>query len=567
MERKSHKIIYFLPIIILYGTLIGGGLIKILVESSGYIPAFGMNDFSFDSYVSLFDKGFIRDLLYSLILSSIATAISLIVGTGFAYKLTKSRNVYIKKIVSSIMNLGMIVPYLYMVFITILLFGQTGIYSRIFYHLGVIDDLSSFPILLYSKYGIGILLTYIAKGIPFVCLFVLNLMEQISDDYDQVAKSLGASDLVILFKVYLPQCANMLVWASMILFAFDFGSFEVPYILGTNEPRMLAVRLYSRYISPGIDKIPEAMAMAIVLFILGFIAVLLYAVIVRKSINLLAKIASYLPDFSSKTDKINKKIAPIFLLIFTLIPLIYLLLLSFNNYFRYPLLFPSGATSEYWVDTLTDNPLFIRSILGSILIGSVTAIISTAIGFFTARGVVLNYNNRSHQAIMLLSLPVFIPSMALFIGVHQILLQTPFSNHWTGIVLAHTLICLPYTCNIGIAYFRGIPRDLEAVSQSLGANWFYNFFGLLLPMLRSGLALSLTIAFLISNTEYFSTFLIGGGNTVTLSMVIYPYVTNANYTMSSITAVVFLVIQLSLFIFINRLFKHKNTFKALYGLE
>lgn len=568
MDHKSHQLVYFLPIVLLYGTLIGGGFLKVLIESTGYIPLLGMTHISMAAYKAvLISDGFLRDLLYSLLLSSIATGISLILGTGLAYKLTKTRHGFIKKMLSGVIRLGMVLPYLYMIFITIILFGQTGIYSRIFYHLGLIDELSSFPIFLYDRYGIGILLTYMLKGVPFVCLFVLNLMEQISEDYDQVAQSLGASDLVILFKVTLPQCANMLVWSSMILFAFDFGSFEVPYILGTNQPRMLAVRLYTLYIAPGIDQIPQAMALAIILLIIASISVLFYAFIVRRTIHWLASVASYIPDFSSKRPLILTKIGPILLALFTLIPLSYLILLSFNSYFRYPLLFPTGFTPKYWIDTLTNNPLFIRSLLGSLLIASATAITSTVIGFFTARGIVRYYKHKSHQAIMLLSLPVFIPGMALFIGAHQILLQSPLRNHWTGIVLAHTLICLPYTSNIGIAYFRGIPKDLEAVSQNLGANHLQNFFRLLLPLLRSGIALSLSIAFLISNTEYFSTFLIGGGKTITLSMIIYPYVTNANYPMSSITALVFLIFHLSLFILINRFFKHKNTFKALYGLE
>lgn len=570
MERKSHKLIYFLPIILLYGTLIGGGLIKVLIESSGYIPALGMTTISFASYHSLLDQGFFRELLYSLMLSSIATTFSLIIGTRLAYKLIKTSNPFIKKMVSTILRLGMVTPYLYMTFITILLFGQTGVYSRLLFHLGFIDDLSSFPILLYNWNGMGILLTFILKGAPFVCLFVLNLMEQISNEYDQVGKSLGASDFVLLFKVYLPQCANLLVWASMILFAFNFGSFEVPYLLGTNRPRMLAVRLYTLYIAPGIDQIPKAMAMSIILLILGLIAVILYAFIVGKTISFLEKIAAYLPSFSLKMNgvrKIAKKIPPLLLALFALIPLIYLLLLSFNNFFRYPQLFPTGTSTKYWIDTLTDNPLFLRSLRGSLLIGSLTAITSTIIGFFTARGVVIYYPHKSSRAIMLLSLPVFIPSIALFIGAHQLLLQSPFGNHWSGIVLAHTLICLPYTSNIGIAYFKGIPKDLESVSKNLGANCFQNFRGLLLPLLRSGIALSLIIAFLISNTEYFSTFLIGSGNMITLSMVIYPYVSNANYTMSAITALVFLSLHLSLFILIDRFFKPKNTFKALFGSE
>lgn len=86
-------------------------------------------------------------------------------------------------------------------------------------------------------------------------------------------------------------------------------------------------------------------------------------------------------------------------------------------------------------------------------------------------------------------------------------------------------------------------------------------------MILPGVGLSLTIAFLISNTEYFSTFLIGGGNTITLSMIMYPYIANSDYGLGSVTGIIFVLLHLLVFLLFDRFINKRITYQALYGGE
>lgn len=176
---------------------------------------------------------------------------------------------------------GLIIPYIYVVFLSIIFLGQTGFVSRLLYNAGVLSDIKNFPELVFDKNGFGIIWVYVFKGTPFVTLFVLNVMSRISKKYEDAAKSLSAAKITILRKIYLPLCSKVVIWASCIIFAYDLGSFEVPYILSSISPVPLSSRLYSLFINPDIFKIPETMAMNVVLLFIGIIFVGVYAVFLK----------------------------------------------------------------------------------------------------------------------------------------------------------------------------------------------------------------------------------------------------------------------------------------------
>lgn len=245
------------------------------------------------------------------------------------------------------------------------------------------------------------------------------------------------------------------------------------------------------------------------------------------------------------------------------IPVIYLIMLSCFTFYKYPLLIPRNFSMMYWQNMLLENPLFYRGILTSLLIGLSTALLTTVIGFMTGRAVVYHLGGFNKKIAILISIPLLIPGMILFLGMHQVLLLTPLRNSMIGVVVVHTVICLPYSSNIAIAYFTGIPKEYEAISKTLGGSKWCTFKKVILPLLKPGLLMSMTISFLISNTEYFSTFLVGGGKAITLSMVMFPYIGSSDYGHSSVMGLIFIGIHVVLFMIVDKM--NKNQVKAFYG--
>lgn len=280
--KLKKTILLLLPILLLYGVFIGGGLLGVFIESFGYIPTLGLNKFTIEHYLKILsDPRFIESLAFSLYIALTSALISTILGVLIAYRLMLTRNKLWRYITDRVLQIGLILPYLYVVFLAILFLGKTGFISRVFINISWISSLEDFPRLVFDSYGFGIIFVYVLKGTPFIALFVLNVMSSISTTYHQVATTLGANEWVILKKVYLPLAANTISWTSAILFTYDLGAFEVPYLLGTNKVITLSSKLYSLYLNPHVSEIPTSMAMNILLLTIGALSVMSYRWLIK----------------------------------------------------------------------------------------------------------------------------------------------------------------------------------------------------------------------------------------------------------------------------------------------
>ena len=288
MNKKY--LIYILPLTIIFLVFIIGGIFQIALESLGYIPGLGMNKISLDSYTLLFtDAYYYKSIAYALYLAFLSSFISCILGIILAYKLVQSKHIRLKKILEKILSLGLILPYLYMTFFSLVLLGKTGIISRLLYQFDIISSMGQFPQFFYGSSGFGIIIIFSLKGTFFVTLFVLNVMSKIKGDYHNVALTLGASSLKSLRYIYLPLSKNSIIWSTIIVFVYDLGAFEVPYLFSRQALSPISVLIYRSYLDPKISSIPTTMALNMVLFMVGILFTLIYAALIKKVILCLQK--------------------------------------------------------------------------------------------------------------------------------------------------------------------------------------------------------------------------------------------------------------------------------------
>ncbi len=224
--------------------------------------------------------------------------------------------------------------------------------------------------------------------------------------------------------------------------------------------------------------------------------------------------------------------------------------MAFFSEYPFPAIFPSSATLGY-IKRAFSSSLLYRSIGSSILVGSLSASISTILGFFIGRALVKYNPAKKNFWMSFFTIPLFFPAVSMFIGAHIIMLRSSVANTLLSVVVSHLLLTIPYAMTIAITYFTGINKDLENISHLLGASGVQTFNKIVFPLLKNGLVLSLQMTFLISISEYFAVFLIGGGSIITLSGVLYPYISNFDSQNVAIYMAVFLVINILIFSFLN----------------
>lgn len=283
MKRSADlKNLMMVPILALYLVFVIGGLLTAGVESFGIIPSIGLTEFSFQGYkVVLSSPVFIRNLLFSVYLAGVSATLSVLLGIALAYAMVTTRQRVLKELALRTLEFGLIIPYLLVVFLAMLFLGQTGILARGSAALGILRDYRDFPVLIFDPLGIGIIWTFAFKGAPFIALFTYRMLDRISGTYKEVANTLQAGEWVAFRRIYLPLTSNTIIWSACVVLAYDLGSFEVPYLLNGLRPVPLSSQLYSAYVSPDLNAGVQAMALSMIILLVGILCVVSYGLLLK----------------------------------------------------------------------------------------------------------------------------------------------------------------------------------------------------------------------------------------------------------------------------------------------
>ena len=252
-----------------------GGLASGFLRSLNYFPLIGLNDFNFDAYVAIFtDNGFIQSLVLTFHIAFTSTLIASILAVASALLLRPAFRG--KRIVHFFFSLNLTIPHLVGAIGVLYLFQNSGLVSRIMTGLDLISKPADFPAMVFDPWAIGIIIQYVWKEIPFIGVIVLAILLSVGEDYESVARSLGANRWQAFRQVTLPLIMPGVVSASVIVFAFTFGAFEIPYLLGRTFPAALPVLAYQSYTDVDLAARPQAMAMAMVIAFISTLLIMAY---------------------------------------------------------------------------------------------------------------------------------------------------------------------------------------------------------------------------------------------------------------------------------------------------
>jgi len=120
------------------------------------------------------------------------------------------------------------------------------------------------------------MLTYIWKETPFIMLMIFPIMSRIQDSWLEIAQVFGARRQEFFKEVIFPLIIPTWLSPVLIVFAFTFSDFEVPYLLGETYPKFISVYSYNMYYNGQLSDRPMALAanfiLAVITAMLGVVA-------------------------------------------------------------------------------------------------------------------------------------------------------------------------------------------------------------------------------------------------------------------------------------------------------
>ena len=98
---------------------------------------------------------------------------------------------------------------------------------------------------------------------------------------------------------------------------------------------------------------------------------------------------------------------------------------------------------------------------------------------------------------------------------------------------------------------------MEQQARVLGATPTQTFFQITLPLIAPGLISAGSLVFIVSFSQYFLTFLIGGGRVITLPIVMFPYIESSNHILASAYSTVFVITTFSILLIMEKIIKSR----------
>lgn len=256
-------------------------------------------------------------------------------------------------------------------------------------------------------------------------------------------------------------------------------------------------------------------------------------------------------------------------LLFVLAPLYWVAITSIKPASDYlavpPVWFPAHPTLVHYAAAL----FAYRGLAGlanSLVVATastaLSALLGTPLGYSLAR-----FNIGGGQLAMWVLSQRFLPPIAIALPLFLLYRSYDLYDTRLGLVLAYTVMTLPLTAWMMLAYFRQLPRELEEAARVDGCGWWQVFLRIAVPLAIPGIASAAVFAFIAVWTEFFFALILTSRHAFTLPTVFRSFIgfQGTQYGESSALAITSLVPSIVLGMLVQRHLVRGLTLGAVRG--
>ncbi|MDY6065842.1 MAG: ABC transporter permease subunit [Finegoldia sp.] len=239
----------------------------------------------------------------------------------------------------------------------------------------------------------------------------------------------------------------------------------------------------------------------------------------------------------------NKKIIRILVSIFIFLPIFYMLVWAFIERWPFESVFPEKISFRAW-KSLLSNPLNIKILFSSLAMSLLVAFLAVFLSYPASKALAFYDLKFKNLIRVLLFVPIILPVTSLAIGLHLNFLRLGIANKFWGVVLVHIFPCIPYCIMSLEPVFSSVGQEYENQATLLGAKGIKKFLYVNLPLALPGIKTAFFMSFIVSFSQYFLTFLIGGGLVRTYATIMFPILSNKDRHEAAVFSLVFLIVCL-----------------------
>jgi len=129
-----------------------------------------------------------------------------------------------------------------------------------------------------------------------------------------------------------------------------------------------------------------------------------------------------------------------------------------------------------------------------------------------------------------------LPAVILVLPMYTLFQGAGLINSWTGIVIAHLTINIPFLAWMLVAFFQGEVEQLEQAARVDGATRFQAFIRIAVPVAAPGLLAAGLLAFILSWNEFLFALILTGKATNTLPVRLASFQTQRGVEIALVAA-------------------------------
>jgi len=213
------------------------------------------------------------------------------------------------------------------------------------------------------------------------------------------------------------------------------------------------------------------------------------------------------------------RVFTVLVLLFLIAPIVVVFPLSFSS--GELLTLPTPGWSWRWYEDFFTSSKWLLATRNSFVVGIATAILATFLGTLGAVGIFLGRFRGKALLVALLSTPMVVPVVVTAVAVYFAFSFVGLNNTLAGLVLAHTVLSVPYVLITVLATLSTFDRNLLMAAATCGAPPLVAFRLVVLPLIAPGVATGALFAFATSFDELVVAIFVSGPEQFTLPRQMY----------------------------------------------
>ena len=200
-------------------------------------------------------------LFFTVYYSLFVTLIVALIGYPIAYFLVRTEKKWLRSIVLGVIVVSFFSGTVPRAYSWVVLLGNNGMVNQTLVALGLIER----PVrLIYNLVGVTVGLVHFL--LPYFVFTMLGALKNLSRDYEEAARDLGAGSIRVGIRVLLPLSLSGLLVAGTLVYSLALSAFVIPLVLGGGRVSLVSNAIY-RQISINFDLPYAAAASAIYLLV------------------------------------------------------------------------------------------------------------------------------------------------------------------------------------------------------------------------------------------------------------------------------------------------------------